>query len=395
MQDKLSDARNEAVAGMNALQQRDGRRALAAFKKAVSLGWPGADIWIATSFAHSLLGDFPNRLAALEKALDIEPGSARARLHYAQALVGAGRGEDARPHFERGLAEAQKLAGLSEEMRQLVEAARTHLGQQPDKRQEAVLDAFAAEHAVGSEPGDELFAQSLDILLGRKRPYVSQPTRYLYPGLPSRQFYPATDFTWTNDLASRTDAIRAELEGLLAGASGTPSGFAPYVEAGGRETTGPSHPLQDNPEWSAFYLVKQGHRIEENIARCPETMTAIDALGDDTKPAPAHSVLFSLLKPGARIPPHHGMLNTRLICHLPIILPGDCGFRVGNETREWKTGEVFIFDDTIEHEAWNNSAAPRYVLIFEIWHPQLSSRQRMLVSDLFARTAAQHNPDGK
>ena len=66
------------------------------------------------------------------------------------------------------------------------------------------------------------------------------------------------------------------------------------------------------------------------------------------------------------------MLNTRLICHLPLIVPPGCGFRVGNETREWEEGKLLIFDDTIEHEAWNESDQDRVVLIFDIWRPELS-----------------------
>ena len=68
------------------------------------------------------------------------------------------------------------------------------------------------------------------------------------------------------------------------------------------------------------------------------------------------NILFSRLRPGAKIPPHNGMINTRLIGHLPLIIPEDCGFRVGNSTRTWNVGEAFLFDDTIEHEAWNNLA---------------------------------------
>ena len=191
------------------------------------------------------------------------------------------------------------------------------------------------------------------------------------------------DFAWTDALAARTKDIRKELEGLLSKQAAADAGFVPYVESGGREGSGVSHPLLDNPDWSAFYLIKQGQRIEENIKRCPKTWAAIEAIGEAVNPAPAPSVLFSLLEPGAAIPPHHGQINTRLICHLPIILPGECGFRVGNETREWKDGEVFVFDDTIEHEAWNRSEKPRYVLIFEIWHPDLSERQRHLITEFF------------
>lgn len=387
MDEQLTEARSKASAGMQALQAKNGPAARSALTEAIELGWPGADVWVALSFAHSLLGDMESRIASLRKALEIDPASLRARLHLGQALVGAGQLEAAEAEFVKGLETTPPAGSWTSELDQLVQAARRFLAERNiDVSQDAAdspLDTFAREHDVGSEPGDALFQQSLDFLAGRRVPYASKPTRYYYPGLASRQFYPAEDFAWTKGLSDSAPDIRAELESLLARQSDAAKGFAPYVEKTGREGAGVSHPLLDNPDWSAFYLIKQGKRIEENIALCPKTMAAIDAIGEDASPAPAPSVLFSLLKPGARIPPHHGMLNTRLICHLPVILPGQCGFRVGNETREWADGEVFIFDDTIEHEAWNHSDGPRYILIFEHWRPELSPRQRHLVSELF------------
>jgi aspartate beta-hydroxylase len=95
-------------------------------------------------------------------------------------------------------------------------------------------------------------------------------------------------------------------------------------------------------------------------------------------------VLFSLLRPGARIPPHHGFTNARLICHLPLIVPPQCALRVGNETRSWTEGEVVLFDDSIEHEAWNSSNEPRIVMIFDVWRPELSAEERDLVAAVLA-----------
>ena len=83
--------------------------------------------------------------------------------------------------------------------------------------------------------------------------------------------------------------------------------------------------------------------------------------------------------PRTHIPPHTGVTNTRLTVHLPLIVPPNCGFRVGSETREWVPGKAWVFDDTIEHEAWNRSDAPRAVLIFDIWNPILTAAERDLV----------------
>lgn len=94
--------------------------------------------------------------------------------------------------------------------------------------------------------------------------------------------------------------------------------------------------------------------------------------------------MFSLLRPQTRIPPHTGVANVRLVVHLPLIVPPGCGFRVGNETRIWREGEAWVFDDTIEHEAWNDSDRDRYVLIFDVWNPRLSPAERELITAVMA-----------
>jgi aspartyl/asparaginyl beta-hydroxylase (cupin superfamily) len=94
--------------------------------------------------------------------------------------------------------------------------------------------------------------------------------------------------------------------------------------------------------------------------------------------------MFSLLRPGTRIPAHSGVHNTRLTCHLPLIVPADCGFRVGNEVRQWSEGKLLVFDDTIEHEAWNESGEDRVVLIFDIARPDMTEREQAEVAALFA-----------
>lgn len=93
--------------------------------------------------------------------------------------------------------------------------------------------------------------------------------------------------------------------------------------------------------------------------------------------------LWSLLKPGTHIQPHHGLLNTRLICHLPLLAPSDCALRVGAETRAWRTGEMLIFDDSVEHEAWNRSTETRVVLLFEVWRPEILPEEREALARLF------------
>ena len=141
--------------------------------------------------------------------------------------------------------------------------------------------------------------------------------------------------------------------------------------------------LLNNPAWSACYLWKKGALVENNAARCPNTLAALQHVPMPSIQNRCPSVLFSVLRPGAHIPPHNGLANTRLICHLPLIVPKGCRFRVGNETREWVEGKAWLFDDTIEHEAWNPSKETRVILLFDVWRPELTAHEQTLVTRMF------------
>lgn len=123
--------------------------------------------------------------------------------------------------------------------------------------------------------------------------------------------------------------------------------------------------------------------MEPNATRCPATMAALAGAPLASVRNRSPSILFSLLRPGARIPPHTGFVNTRLICHLPLIVPPGCGLRVGNDTRTPVEGKAWVFDDTMEHEAWNLSDRIRGILLFEVWRPELTGEERALVSAMF------------
>jgi aspartyl/asparaginyl beta-hydroxylase (cupin superfamily) len=97
------------------------------------------------------------------------------------------------------------------------------------------------------------------------------------------------------------------------------------------------------------------------------------------------NVFFSALAPKTRVPPHHGATNARVIAHLPLVVPGECGLRVGFEERCWTEGETLVFDDTIENEAFNDSNELRVVMSFDLWNPLLSDADRQ-VAKILAET---------
>jgi aspartate beta-hydroxylase len=223
------------------------------------------------------------------------------------------------------------------------------------------------------------FAQSLDIILGEKRIFVQEPRYYYFPALPQIQFYANEQFPWLASVEAATDAIRAELLEVMQ----DPTAFSPYVTGHANRPRGDQQGMLNNPAWSAFYLWKNGEPVAGNAERCPRTLEALRDVPLAMVPNRSPSILFSLLKPGAHIPPHNGLVNTRLICHLPLVVPGPSRFRVGNETRNWAEGRAWLFDDTIEHEAWNDSGRTRVILLFDVWRPELSDEERRLVSGLF------------
>ena len=118
------------------------------------------------------------------------------------------------------------------------------------------------------------------------------------------------------------------------------------------------------------------------LALCPRTAALLDALPLCRIREHAPEVMFSVLTPGTHILPHRGVTNTRVVCHLPLIVPEDCALVVGGETHAWREGEAVAFDDTYEHEAWNRGSSTRVVLIIDVWNPHLTAAERDAVATL-------------
>ena len=180
-----------------------------------------------------------------------------------------------------------------------------------------------------------------------------------------------------------TPAIKAEALAML----GDPAALQPYAEAP-KDRPPRVNDLYGNPRWSACHLIRDGVPVAGNAGRCPATMAALAELPMPVIRDRSPMALLSVLAPGMHIPPHHGMLNTRLICHLPLVVPPRCRLRVGNHVREVREGEMLIFDDSTEHEAWNDSDATRAVLLFEIWRPELTAAERAALTVMYEGVAA-------
>jgi aspartyl/asparaginyl beta-hydroxylase (cupin superfamily) len=164
--------------------------------------------------------------------------------------------------------------------------------------------------------------------------------------------------------------------------------MVPYIQYPDRVPMRQWKALNHNPDWTAIHLLQNGRRIDANARHCPRTLDAISRMDQPSVPGASPNAMFSLLAPRTRIPPHTGVANTRLVCHLPLIVPDECGFRCGSTTRKWRVGEAFVFDDTIEHEAWNDSGELRVVLIIDLWAPALGDDDRQAVAAVIGASGA-------
>jgi len=322
-------------------------------------------------------GDSAGQAAALDRLIAADPRCIPALMQRADLYAAAGDARSASSFYLTAIRSAP-ATGVPKETAAQIARAREACDRYAREYQEYLLRNLAAR---GFDPAQSSprFAQSVDLILGRKRIYLQQPRYYYFPGLPQVQFHDRALMPWFDEVEAALPDIRAELEAVMH----EPGAFAPYVQGHANRPANAQMGMLNNPEWSAYYLWKNGEPVVENAARFPKTMHALRDVPLPHVPNRSPSILFSQLRPGAHIPPHNGLVNTRFICHLPVIVPGNCRFRVGNETRDWVEGRGWAFDDSIEHEAWSGSDRTRVILLFEMWRPELTAEERNLVVSLF------------
>ena len=363
---------------MAALRRGDAAAARRAAESAIAAGAGGAGPAMLLAEACRMGGDEAGEAAALDRALAADPRSIGALILRGDAYGRKGDMRAATSFYREALAAAAGASavppGIAAEL-QRVEALVRASGSHYQAHLESALRARGVDPAVVGPR----FEEAIDILFERKRVYLQQPSALYYPRLPQIQFYERERFDWAPAFEAETRAIREELTALVeSGAS-----FSPYVEAEPDRPRQDFHGMLGDPSWGAFYLWRDGAPVAENAARCPRTMAALEKVPLSRIGSRTPSVLFSRLDPGAHIPPHTGMLNCRLICHLPLVVPEGCWLRVGNETRAWEEGKLLIFDDSIEHEAKNPTGETRIILLFDIWRPELDEAERRGLSAIF------------
>lgn len=370
-----------AQRGVEALQRGDAATARAAFDQIEAAGRGSHQLRLFLAQACTMLGDGPAAHRALDRVLADEPTNLYAILMRGDLLAAAGDDRAAMAWYQAALTHAPRLGTLPPDLMAALRKAEATVARTSATFESHMQQALA--EADVAAPPTRRFAEALDLLAGRVEIQLQRPTTFYYPQLPQRPFFEREEFPWIAGLEAATTAIRSELEVVLA----DEAALTPYV-AGDPDRPVKRHALLGDPRWSAFHLYRNGAPTDAARALCPATLAALGAAPLPAIEGRAPMALFSVLRPGTHIPPHNGMLNTRLLCHLPLIVPRGCRLRVGNETRTVEAGRAIIFDDTIEHEAWNDSADTRIVLIFEIWRPELDAAERKALTALFGAIGA-------
>jgi aspartyl/asparaginyl beta-hydroxylase (cupin superfamily) len=366
-------------AGVETMGRGDAEAARLLFERVIRDRPADEAAWWGLALACRKLGDKTGQLAAVDKVLAGNPGHLRALIMKGDHFAAAGDGRAAGAFYRAAADHTPPPDSLPPDLREELRRAEHEAGRLNAAYESHLLEALVE---AGLEPGamSGRSGAALDLLLGRRQVYHQAPTSFYFPELPQRQFYEREEFLWLADLEALTDDVREELLAIV----DQEGAFKPYVQSDASRPPRDYGDLLDSADWSAFYLIRSGEVVAEAAARCPRTMSALANVPLAYSRGRTPAVLFSLLRPGARIPPHTGFTNARLICHLPLIVPEACGLRVGNEVRNWTPGETLIFDDSIEHEAWNSSDRLRVVLLFDIWRPELTEEERKLVATLMA-----------
>ncbi len=137
------------------------------------------------------------------------------------------------------------------------------------------------------------------------------------------------------------------------------------------------HPNLNEDDWGEFRLWEIGKFTKAARSLFPRTVKILSKL--ESFMIPFGQIGFVVLKPGVALPPHHDASNIEVTCHLGLIIPENCGIRVGSETRSWAEGQTLFFDHSFEHEAWNKSNKERVVLLLDLYNPELTKIEKFLL----------------
>jgi hypothetical protein len=371
--------------GMLALRAGNFAEAERLFVAAIMYDTMSSALWRNVATARRAQGDDKGEMQALDAAVNIDRRDFMGWLRKAELHERIGEKAQALVAWSGVLQMAAVASDLPPDIVAALQKGQAFVSQATLQIAEVVSAELAPLSAAMDETELRRSTAFIDVALGRRRTYVNICEGLFYPFLPADEFFDRHHFPWMPAIEAATDEIRKELEALLADPG---DALRPYVKMDSGIPENKWTALDHSLDWGACFLWEYGQPNKVVLDRCPHTAAALASLPTATLPGRAPSAFFSILKPHTRIPPHTGVSNTRAIVHLPLIVPENCGFRVGGETREWHVGQAFAFDDTIEHEAWNDSDKYRAVLIFDVWNPHLTVAEQEVIARYYTAADA-------
>ncbi|MFO1494571.1 MAG: aspartyl/asparaginyl beta-hydroxylase domain-containing protein [Lysobacterales bacterium] len=365
--------------GFEASQRQDYATAIGLYQRAVAAQPEDAESWYTLAMAHYAAGQLPEALEALQATLARDGSVLQAMLYQGLVLEQMGRAEDAAAayllasrHAEGNLDPRQLPPELRQFLNHAMDQVRAHLKRSFD----AALAPVAAVHGEDAiariRKGAYMFAGVIPQEYAHPK---WRPGLFNIPDLPVQVFFDRSMFDWAERVEAATDMVRAELIKVMEedGAS-----FVPYVNhEEGTHGAQVFRGINKSMDWTSLHFYRHGERVEETFRRCPGTGALLESLDLQRVPGYGPEVMFSVLRPHSRIPAHYGAVNGRLVVHLPLIVPPNCGaLRACGEEHVWQEGRLMMFDDTFEHEAWNDSDHTRVVLLMDTWNPYITPAER-------------------
>lgn len=381
-----ADLRLAAAQGLMAL---DRHAEAAARLEALTAASPEiGEAWMRLGACRVRLGDPAAAIDSLERGLARMPDAFLARLQLAECLQATGRADEALVHYFRAVTTAQaKGRWLNDRTTapELRDRVRGAMGIIDAGRRALFFSAIAPLQQQYGEGELRRIALALEGYLGlgpNGSPDPRQKPTFLYvPDLEPEPYFDRSLFPWYDALERATDAIRAELQQVLQAREG----LQPFLDFSGGARKGDflgSRQDLDAAAWDAYFFYRHGEAYAEHLAACPATAAALAQVPLTRIDAHAPEVLFSLLSPGTTIKPHHGVTNSRVVTHLPLVVPPDCALEVGGVRHAWTEGRCVTFDDSFLHAAWNHSGRLRVVMILDTWHPRLRPAEVLALRQL-------------
>jgi aspartate beta-hydroxylase len=362
--------------GVRMMSRGQPDHAFALFTRATAGDPKHPALWSNLADSLKTLGRRTEELDAIEKALAIEPRHLSALLQKADYLERSGDPRNAARAYQAALDTIPPGATTPPAVHAALAHGRALIEADAAALAAALEEPLAAIRAQHGGLAQRRVDRCIEGMLGRRKAYHSAPTWLYFPELPAIDFFERADFPWLDAIEAGADTIRSELLRVMVSDR---EGLQPYIDFPGGLPLDQFKELNRSRRWSAYFLWNQSEAVAAHIARCPETARLLETAPRCRVADRAPTAFFSILDANTRIPAHVGVTNTRCTVHLPLVVPPECGFRVGATTREWVPGQAWVFDDTIEHEAWNLSDTPRAILIFDIWNPLLTAAERDLI----------------